>query len=100
MKLQTKVTLGSVLLATTIVVIVSSVDLYGVMQLRLQSTYDRAELIKDAALVFVTDTVNSHRDLSLSQALEDEDLNRRLFNLMRSPNGLLSVDVVTPRIIG
>ena len=38
MKLQTKVTLGSVLLATIIVLLVSGVDLDSFMQLKLQST--------------------------------------------------------------
>ena len=58
MKLQTKVTLGSVLLATIIVTLVSSVDLYSFMQLKLQSTFERAEVIKDVARVMVIDTIN------------------------------------------
>src|SRR6478672_9580898 len=96
MKLQTKVTLGSVLLATVIVTLVSSVDLYTFMQLKLQSTFDRAEVIKDVARVWVTDTVNSHRDVTLPEALQDSELKVRLLNLMRAPNGIFSLDVVSP----
>ena len=96
MKLQTKVTLGSVLLATIIVTLVSSVDLYSFMQLKLQSTFERAEVIKDVARVWVTDAVNSHREVTVPEALQDPVLGVRLLNLMRAPNGVLSIDVVSP----
>jgi len=95
MKLQTKVTLGSVLLATLIVTLVSGVDLYSSMQLRLQSTYERAEVIMDVARFSVIDTLNSHRDVALPDALRDQELKLRLLNLLRSPNGVLSIDVVS-----
>src|SRR4051794_19118188 len=95
MKLQTKLTLGSVLLATIIVTVVSSVDLYSFMQLKLQATFDRAEVIKDVARLLVTDTVNRHRDVTLPAALEeDPELVHRLGTLMRTPNGVVSIDVV------
>ena len=95
MKLQTKVTLGSVLLPTLIVTLVSGVDLYSSMQLRLQSTYERAEVIMDVARFSVIDTLNSHRDVPLTEALRDQELKLRLLNLLRSPNGVLSIDVVS-----
>ena len=95
MKLQTKVTLGSVLLATIIVTLVSSVDLYSFMQLKLQSTFDRAEVIKDAARVMVIDAINSRRDLPIPEAVRDPDLKIRLLSLMRTSNGVLSIDVVS-----
>ncbi|MEO8595297.1 MAG: ATP-binding protein [Candidatus Solibacter sp.] len=95
MKLQTKVTLGSVLLATFIVILVSSVDLYSFMQLRLQSTYERAETIKDAARFAVIDALNSRRDVAAPEALRASELKFRLLNLMRLPNGVFSIDVVS-----
>src|SRR4051812_43405157 len=94
MKLQTKVTLGSMLLATLIVTLVSGVDLYTVMQLRLQSTYERAEVIMDVARDRVINTINSRLDVSLTEAARDQELGLRLNNLLRSPNGVLWIDVV------
>ncbi|MEO8369701.1 MAG: hypothetical protein ABI806_10900, partial [Candidatus Solibacter sp.] len=95
MKLQTKVTVGSVLLATVIVTLVSSVDLYSFMQLKLQSTYERAEVIKDFARIMVIDAINSRRDVSLPEAVQDADLKQRLLSLLRSSNGVLSIDIVS-----
>jgi len=65
------------------------------MQLRLQSTYERAEVIMDVARFSVIDTLNSHRDVPLTEALRDQELKLRLLNLLRSPNGVLSIDVVS-----
>ena len=95
MKLQTKVTLGSVLLATVIVALVSWVDLYSFMQLKLESTFERAEVIKDVARVMVIDTINSRRDVPIPDAVRDADLKLRLLNLLRSSNGVLSIDVMS-----
>ncbi len=95
MKLQTKVTLGSVLLATIVVTLVSGVDLYSFMQLKLQSTFERAEVIKDVARVMVIDTINSRRDVTIPDAVRDPDLKLRLVSLLRSGNGVLSIDVVS-----
>src|SRR3954454_15579767 len=95
MKLQTKVTLGSVLLATVIVALVSGVDLYSFMQLKLESTFERAEVIKDVARVMVIDTINSRRDVPIPDAVRDADLKLRLLRLLRSSNGVLSIDVMS-----
>ncbi len=95
MTLQTKVTLGSVLLATVFVTLVSGVDLVGFMQLELQATFERAEVIKDVAKYTVIDTLNRRRDVVLHDALRDPDLKGSLLNLLRSPNGVLSIDVVS-----
>ena len=62
MTLQAKVTLGSVLLATIIVTLVSGVDLGSFMELQLQATLERADVIKDVA----KDAV--HRDRSTAGA--------------------------------
>ncbi len=55
MTLQAKLTLGSVLLATLIVTLVSAVDLASLMQMQLTSTLERAEVIKESATEAVKD---------------------------------------------
>ena len=95
MTLQNKVTLGSVLLATVIVTAVSGVDLRGFMDLELQATLERAEVIKGVAMADVIETVNRRRDVPLREALSDPELKRKLLNLLRSPNGVLSIDMVS-----
>jgi signal transduction histidine kinase len=95
MTLQTKVTFGSVLLATVIVTVVSGVDLGSFMGLELQATLERAEVIKDMAKVEVIDTLNSHREVPFREALRDEDLKVKLVNLLGSLNGVLSIDMVS-----
>jgi signal transduction histidine kinase len=95
MTLQTKVTFGSVLLATVIVTLVSSVDLGSFMEFELQATLQRADVIKDVAKEEVIDTLNRRRDVPWREALRDPELKRKLLNLLRSPNGVLSIDMVS-----
>lgn len=95
MTLQTKVSLGSVLLATFIVTLVSGVDLDSFMELELQTTLERADFIKDVAKEDVIDTLNRRRDVALREALRDPELKRKLLRLLRSPNGVLSIDMVS-----
>src|ERR1035438_2022460 len=95
MTLQTKVTFGSVLLATVVVTAVSGVDLGSFMDLELESTLERADVIKGVATGEVTDTLNRRRDVVLREALRDPELKRKLLNLLRSPNGVLSIDMVS-----
>src|ERR1035441_2381233 len=94
MTLQTKVTFGSVLLATVVVTAVSGVDLGRFMDLELEATLERADVIKGVATGEVTDTLNRRRDVVLREALRDPELNRKLLNLLRSSNGVLSIDMV------
>ena len=65
MTLQTKVTVGSVLLATFMVTLVSGVDLDSFMNLELETTLERAEFIKEVAKADVIETLNRRRDLKL-----------------------------------
>lgn len=95
MTLQTKVTLGSVLLTTVIVTLVSGVDLAGFVQLKLESTFERAEVIKDVAKERVLETVNRRLDVPFQDALGDPELGSQLLKLMGSPNGVLSIDMVS-----
>jgi signal transduction histidine kinase len=97
MTLQTKVTLGSVLLATIIVTVVSGVDVGSFMDLELQATLERAALIKDIAKDAVIDTLNRHRDVGWEEAVRDPELKGKLLNLMGSLNGVLSIDIVSAK---
>jgi signal transduction histidine kinase len=94
MTLQNKVTFGSVLLATVIVTIVSGVDVGSFMDLELQATLERAEVIRDVAKDAVIDTLNRFRDVALRDVLRDPELKRKLVNLLGSLNGVLSIDMV------
>ncbi len=95
MTLQVKATLGSVLLATIMVTLVSSVDLGSYMDLGLEATFERADSIKDVAKDAVIDALNRRRDVPLREALRDPELKRKLLSLLRSPNGVLSIDMVS-----
>ena len=55
MTLQTKVTFGSVLLATVVVTAISGVNLGSFMDLELESTLERADVIKGVATDEVTE---------------------------------------------
>jgi hypothetical protein len=94
MTLQTKVTLGSVLLATVIVTVVSSVDLASFMDLELQATAERAGVIKDVAKAAVIDALNRHLNMPLREALREPELKAKLVNLIGSLNGGISIDLV------
>ena len=95
MTLQTKVTFGSVLLATVVVTAVSGVNLGSFMDLELEATLERADVIKGVATGEVTDTLNRRRDVVLREALRDPELKRKLLNLLASPNGVLSIEMVS-----
>ena len=82
MTLQAKLTLGSVLLATLIVTLVSGVDLGKLMQFQFNSTLERAELLKGFATEAVKDSLNRPRPLSFREALRDPTLNDRLLKLI------------------
>ena len=96
MTLQAKATLGSVLLATIMVTLVSGVDLGSFMDLGLEATLQRADVIKDVANAAVIDALNRRRDVDLREALRDPELKGKLLSLLRSPNGVLSIDMVSP----
>jgi signal transduction histidine kinase len=95
MTLQTKVTLGSVLLATVIVTLVSSLDLGSFIDLELQATAERAVVIKDVAKAAVIETLNRRRDVALFEALRDPELKQKLLSPLGSLNGVLSIDIVS-----
>ena len=96
MTLQAKLTIGSVLLATLIVGLISAVDLGNVMQLQFESTYERAEVLKSQATAAVTDALNRQRTISLADALKDRALTERLRKLVTASKAILEIALVEP----
>jgi signal transduction histidine kinase len=97
MTLQAKLTLGSVLLATLIVGLISAVDLGNVMQLEFESTLDGAELLKSQATFAVTEALNRlPRSIPLSEAVRDQDLTDRLRKLVTASRAILEIAIVEP----
>ena len=94
MTLQAKLTLGSVLLATLIVSLISAVYLGNVMELEFASTLDRAELLKSQATFAVTEALNRQRNKTVPDALREPALTDRLRKLVTK--AILEIAVVEP----
>ena len=96
MTLQAKLTLGSVLLATLIVTLVSGVDLANFMQLQFSSMLERGELVRDVATLAVKDSLNRPRQpSSLREALRDPVLRERLLKLIGQSKALSEIALVS-----
>jgi hypothetical protein len=95
MTLQAKLTVGSVLLATLMVSILSTVDLGDIMQLELQAAYDRADLVKSMARDTVIETLHRLDDQPLRVAVRDEELNLKLVKLLTESKVVFSIDLVS-----
>lgn len=96
MTLQAKLTLGSVLLATLIVSLISAAGLGNVMQLEFESTLDRAELLKSQATAAVKEALNRNLSTPLPDALRDEGLTERLRKLVTESKAILEIAIVEP----
>jgi signal transduction histidine kinase len=78
MTLQAKLTLGTVLLATVIVAINSIVYLGSIMDLRFADAYGEAGRVRNIAVQYVTDALNSHPELPVSELLASDRLIQQL----------------------
>ncbi|HWB86376.1 MAG TPA: ATP-binding protein [Bryobacteraceae bacterium] len=96
MTLQAKLTLGSVLVATLIVSLISAVDLANDMELQFDATLERADLLSRVATRMVRQTLNRQRSVPLREALRDPDLSNDLVDIMTASHALLEVAVVNP----
>jgi signal transduction histidine kinase len=96
MTLQAKLTLGSVVLASLMVGIVSAVDLGNEMQRQFESTLEHAETLKTVASKMVEQALNRQRTKSLREALRDPDLQSLLVDIMTASHAILEVAVVDP----
>ncbi len=96
MKLQAKLTLGFVLLATLMVGFLSAMDLVNNMDQRFEDTLERAEMLEKWASKDVSDTLNSQRVKPLREALQDQVLTENLVDLMANAHAILEIAVVDP----
>jgi len=96
MRLQAKLTLGYVLLATLMVGLISAMDLVNDMEQHFDSTLARAELLRKVAARYVTETLNSQRAKPLEEALRDPVLTDSLIDLMANAHAILEIAVVDP----
>jgi signal transduction histidine kinase len=96
MTLQAKLTLGSVVLASLMVGVVSAVDLANEMQRQFESTLERAQTLKGVVTKMVSQSLNRQRSVSLREALREPDLQDLLVTSMIASGAILEVAVVDP----
>src|SRR4029077_20403662 len=96
MTLQAKLTLGSVVLASLMVGVVSAVDLANEMQRQFESTLERAKTLKVFATTVVSQSLNRKRTLPLREALRDPELQALLVSTMIASGAILEVAIVDP----
>jgi signal transduction histidine kinase len=94
MTLQAKLTLGTVLLATVIVAINSVVYLGSIMDLRFADSYGEAGRIRDIAVQYVTDALNSHPEVPVSEVLASDRLTQQLQTEVNNHKEIVEVAVV------
>lgn len=94
MNLQAKLTLGYVLLAVSIVSIISGLNLKTNMQQQFDATLERAELLNPVASKFVRETLNSQLTVPLRTALRDKQLAADLLDLLAKAPTILEIAVV------
>jgi signal transduction histidine kinase len=94
MTLQGKLTLGSVLLATLIVTVVSAVGLGNLMDLQFRNTLERAELVKSQATEAIKETLNRPGKLPMREALRDPALLNKLLKLSTLSKSILEIAIV------
>jgi signal transduction histidine kinase len=96
MTLQAKLTLGSVVLASLMVAVVSAVDLANEMQREFDLTLERANNLKLVAASMVSQSLNRQRNKSLREALRDPDLQNLLVDVMSASGAIVEIAVVDP----
>ena len=96
MTLQAKLTLGSVVLASLMVGVVSAVDLAQEMQRQFESTLERADTLKSVASRMISQSINRQRTLSLREALRDPDLQSLMIDIISASHAILEVAAVDP----
>jgi signal transduction histidine kinase len=97
MTLKAKLTLGSVLLATLIVGLISAVDLGNDMQRLFDATYDRAALLRTVATRLVVQSLERQRTVPLAEALRDPSLTSGLIDIGAASRAVFEIAVVSPR---
>lgn len=96
MTLQTKLTLGSVVLATLMVGLVSAVELENEIERQFAETLERATVQRDLTTNLVTQSLNRQRTVGLEQALRDPELQSNLVNIIAYSHAILEIAVLDP----
>jgi signal transduction histidine kinase len=97
MNLQAKLTLGYVLLAVTIVSVISGLNLISAMNQQFEATLERAEGLNPVATKYVKRTLNSQMTVPLREALRDPGLAADLLDLLTNGRAVLEIAVVDPK---
>jgi signal transduction histidine kinase/HAMP domain-containing protein len=93
MTLKAKLTLGTVVLATAVVTLISTVNLVHVMQLEYDATLKRAALVSEIAAQQVVQALDRRSD----EPLRDPVLSQALIKLISASDAIIEVAVVDPR---
>ncbi|MFN7994602.1 MAG: ATP-binding protein [Bryobacteraceae bacterium] len=97
MTIQARLTLSSVLVMTTIIVIISVMDLAKMVQTQLDATLDSAELMKRVASTMIRETLNRGRLRPWRESLKDLTLRADLTDLMVTSSAVLEIAVCDTR---
>jgi signal transduction histidine kinase len=97
MTLQAKLTLGTVLLTTGIVTVVSAVGLVNILEIRFQTTLREARTVLEVSVSNVTEASRSHPDFDISDALATSRLADQLKAQVGPAKEIVEVAVVDPQ---
>jgi signal transduction histidine kinase len=95
MTLQAKLTLGTVLLVTLVVVLISAVDLGDIMQNEFEHALERATIAQNVASDYVEQALNRSDALPFPAALQTQEFLDRLNHAMLTSQGIVEVALVT-----
>lgn len=96
MTLQAKLTLGSVVLASLMVGLVSFVELENEIERQFEATLERADNLKGVATDLVAQSLNRERAKPLDEVLRAPELQRLLVDIMTASHAILEIAVVDP----
>ena len=97
MTLKAKLTLGSVVLATVMVGLVSAVELGNEIERHFEETLESAGVLRDVATNLVSQALNVHRTLKIEDALQDPELQRNLVSIKAYSHAILEIAVLNPQ---
>jgi signal transduction histidine kinase len=97
MTLQAKLTLGSVVLATLMVGLVSAVELGNEIEQQFADTLERAIVLRDLTGNLVSQALNRQRTLKIEDALQDPELQHNLVSVIANSHAILEIAVINPQ---
>jgi signal transduction histidine kinase len=94
MTLQGKLTIGSVVLVSLMVGLVSFVDLANEIEAQFEATLERADALQAVVTNLVPQSLNRQRNVDLPQALKDPELQNNLVAIMVASHAILEIAVM------